>query len=180
MPRLTRAQRRIVGEIEDVTEELGLDHRLVIKRFEGSEYLTTLLELVRGDLIAAAIVRDYTLFDELLGSIIARYFFGKAGGTTLWRTKKFQRFSYFVLEKLYLQQKLAFVRDIRPLPRDVVSYIDKLNDLQNAVAHAFFPENLRGKRTWYKNKDVFTIEGFRAFRADRERPVTILMRRAGL
>jgi hypothetical protein len=60
----------------------------------------------------------------------------------------------------------------------VVTYIDKLNDLRNAAARAFFPENLRGERLLYKKLDVFTIEGFRRFRADREPAVEILMHRA--
>jgi hypothetical protein len=57
-----------------------------------------------------------------------------------------------------------------------VTYIDKVNDLRNAVAHAFLPENLRGKRTTYKNLDVFTIAGFRALRTDREPVLEILFR----
>jgi hypothetical protein len=114
----------------------------------------------------------------MLGTIIAHYFFGVAGGSKAWRTKKFQRFNYFVLERLYLQQKLALVKDLRPLPKYAVTYIDKLNDMRNAVAHAFFPENLRGDRTLYKGKDIFTIEGFRGFREDRGPVVEVLMRRA--
>jgi hypothetical protein len=50
--------------------------------------------------------------------------------------------------------------------------------MRNAVAHAFFPENLKGRRTRYKGVDVFSIEGYRGFRADLEPVVAILMRRA--
>ena len=137
-----------------------------------------LLELIRRELIASAIVHEYTFVDELLGSVIAKYFFGAAGGRKLWRTKRFQRFNHFILERLYVQQKLALARDIRPLPRESVTYVDKINDLRNAVAHAFFPENLRGKRTSYKGRDVFTIDGFRALREDRDAALAPLFRRA--
>jgi hypothetical protein len=178
MPRLTRAQARIIAEIDEVTDELGLGHRTIVEKWEGSEHLTTLLGFVRRELVAAAIVHEYTYIDELLGSIIARYFLGAPGGRRAWRTRRFRRFNYFILEKLYVVQKLALVRDIRPLSRESVRYIEKINDLRNAVAHAYFPENLRGERTTYKGLDVFTIEGFRALRADRDEALEPLFRRA--
>jgi hypothetical protein len=176
--RLTKVQRRITQEIDEITEELGLNHRALIKEFVGTEYLTPLLKIAREELIAAAIVHEYTYIDELFGSIIAKYFFGAAGGRQVWRTKRFQRFNYFILERLYVQQKLALVKDIHSVPREAVAYVEKVNDLRNAVAHAFFPENLRGKRTTYKRIDVFSIEGFRALREDRAAALDPLFRRA--
>jgi hypothetical protein len=178
MTKLTRTQRRVIGEIDEISEELGLDHRVVVEEWEGSEFLTTMLGLIRDELIVSAIVHEYTFIDELLGSIITKYFFGSAGGRSAWRTRRFQRFNHFILERLYLLEKLALVRDIRPLPRAVVTYVQSVNDLRNAVAHAFFPENLRGERTSYRKLDVFTIEGFRALRADRDPTISLLMRRA--
>lgn len=178
MALLTKAQRRIIKEIDEITDELGLDHRALVEEWEGDEFLTIFLRLAERELISAAVVQDYTFFDEMLGSIITKYFFGSPGGAQAWRSRRFQRFNYFILEKLYLQQKLALVRDIRPLPRNVVSYVGKLNDIRNAVAHSFFPENLRGKRTTYKGIDIFTIAGFKVFRADREPAARLLMRRA--
>jgi hypothetical protein len=44
--------------------------------------------------------------------------------------------------------------------------------------HSFLPENLRGQRATYRGKDIFSIEGFRAFRKDREPVVDHLFRRA--
>lgn len=177
---ITRAQKRIIGEIDDIAEEMGLDHRALVEEWEGNPYLTEMLKLARRSLIAGAIVGDYTFCDEMLGTIIARYFFsfGDTNYRKLWRTKRFQRFNYFILERLYLQQKLALVKDIARVPKDVVAYIDRLNDLRNAVAHAFFPENLRGDRTKYKGLDVFTLEGFSRLRADRETAVEFLSKRA--
>jgi hypothetical protein len=69
-------------------------------------------------------------------------------------------------------------KDIRPLPKGAVDFVSKLNDLRNAVAHAFFPENLRGKRTLYDGIDVFSIEGFGRFAEDREDAIKVLFRRA--
>ena len=30
----------------------------------------------------------------------------------LWKTRKFERFNYFILEKMSLMEKLAFVKDV--------------------------------------------------------------------
>jgi hypothetical protein len=64
------------------------------------------------------------------------------------------------------------------MPRGIVAYVEKLNDLRNAVAHSFFPENLRGIRRTYRGIDIFTIDGFSKLREDREPVVDFLMRRA--
>jgi hypothetical protein len=107
-------------------------------------------------LIAADIVQKYTFIDELLGTIIARYFFnfGETNFRRLWRTKRFRRFNYFILKRMSTIQKMDLVKDIRPLPSSTVDYIQRVNRLRNAVAHAFFPENLQGSRTKYKDMDI--------------------------
>ena len=51
------------------------------------------------------------------------------------------------------------------MPRRVVSDLMALNDLRNAVAHSFFPENRRRKPEW-KNNNVFEAEGFVRFKED--------------
>jgi len=179
MPELTRAQRRIISEIDEIRDKLGLDHKAVVDEWEGSEFLTPFLELIRRQEIAAAIVNEYTYIDELLGTVIAKHFLGVGGGSAAWRTKRFRRFNHFILERLYVQQKLALVKDLRPpLKRETVRYIEKVNDLRNAVAHSFFPENLRGPRTTYKSLDVFTLKGFQTLRDDRDDALGPLFERA--
>lgn len=44
--------------------------------------------------------------------------------------------------------------------------INRLNTLRNAIAHAFFPENLRSSKPTWKGKDIFSIEGLRQFSED--------------
>lgn len=80
MALLTKAQRRIIKEIDEITDELGLDHRALVEEWEGDEFLTIFLRLAERELISAAVVQDYTFFDEMLGSIITKYFFGSPGG----------------------------------------------------------------------------------------------------
>ena len=42
---------------------------------------------------------------------------------------------------------------------------DLARHLRNAIAHSFFPENRKSKPFW-KGKDIFSIEGFKAFEGD--------------
>jgi hypothetical protein len=128
-----------------------------------------MLKMAKHKLVIAQIVEDYTHIDELLGTIIVKYFFdfGAKNARQLWRTKRFERFNHFILERMYLVQKLALVKAIRPVPREAARFVEKSNDLRNAVAHSFFPENLRGERTMYDNKNVFSPEGFGRYAEDR-------------
>ena len=97
---------------------------------------------------------------------MAWHFFGrKRGFPDLWKTKRFKVFNYQLLEKMYLVQKLDFVKAIHDIPKLVASDLMALNDLRNAVAHSFFPENRRRKPEW-KNENVFEREGFIQFQKD--------------
>jgi len=145
---------------------MALDISDLIEHSESAVALTTHLELARRRLVVANVVWTYTWVDESLALLLAHYYFPGRSFVALWRTKKFRRFNYFILEKLSLLEKLDHVRDIRPMTKDVVVFIQRLNGLRNALAHTFFPENLKGRRTDWRGKDVFSIEGFRSFEAD--------------
>jgi hypothetical protein len=175
--RTTKTQTKLIEEIHAIQGGLGLDLNELVGEHEGRER-TILLEITRNRLIATAILEDYVWFDEGLASIIARYFFGRRSFIELWRTRRFQRFNHFILERLYLLQKLALVKDLMKVPREVVTYMVKLNDLRNAVAHSFFPENLRGKRTTYRGVDIFTLGRFEMLMEDRQPAADFIMRRA--
>jgi len=61
--------------------------------------------------------------DEFLNMIICWQYFGKRRPfPQLWRTKRFKSFNHFILDKLYLLQKLDLVRSIHEIPKSVVSY----------------------------------------------------------
>ena len=102
--------------------------------------------------------------DELLGQAICEEFFDTRGRTymKLWRTKKFEAFNYHMLERLYLIQKADFVRERIRMPKQIYSGILALNELRNALAHSFFPENRRVKPRW-KGIDIFSTDGFDQF-----------------
>jgi hypothetical protein len=86
-----------------------------------------------------------------------------------------------------LLEKLAFVKDVYTVPRGIAADIESINAIRNAVAHAYFPENLRAYRSkpgWtaaklsgphYKGVDVFTFDGFDRFLADSRRAVKFMI-----
>ncbi|HXE91800.1 MAG TPA: hypothetical protein VNK82_12660 [Terriglobales bacterium] len=164
--RLTRKQRTLVRELEEISELLGLDWGN-IKSYEKASR-TPHLERMKDHLIRGEVITQYTLIDEHLGGLICRYFFPRRSFVKLWRTKKFRNFNYYVIEPLSLMEKLRLVKAIKNVPRGVASAIERVNGLRNGLAHAFFPENLRGSKPIYKGKDVFTLEGLKLFMEDME------------
>jgi hypothetical protein len=170
--RLTSKQKRLLTELDDLSQRLSLDYWNFRESADSGDELTARLDLAKRTLIIGEIVTTYVFFDEMLNFIVSNYYFGaERSFPDLWRTKSFQRFNYYVLEKLSSLQKLALVREIRSIPKSVVAYLHKLSDLRNALAHAFFPENLRGQRTNYKQKSIFDLAGFTEWEKDRDNAV---------
>ncbi len=176
MPRniLTRKQKRLVKELDEIRSLLGLDYEK-IDAYE-QEARTALLERMKDQLIRGDVIVSYTLVDEFLNMKLSRYFFGRKSFIRLWRTKKFKTFNYHVLEELSLMQKLRFVRTIFNLPKGVIKDIERLNALRNGLAHAFFPENLKKSKPFWKNKNIFTLEGIQLFDDDMEKLSDAMMK----
>ena len=168
---LTRKQKKIIKEMDDIYSLLRMDY-WNIEEYEPREDRTTVLELQKEATIRGYIIMQYTLIDEMLSCEICKYFFGSSKSSTqLWKTKKFQNFNYHILEKLYLLEKLTFVQAFSKIPKNIVTDIQELNDVRNAIAHAFFPENLRRykNKPVYKGKDIFMLEGIELFAEDKQR-----------
>ena len=83
-------------------------------------------------------------------------------------------------------EKLAFVKDVYIIPKGIAADVEAINAVHNALAHAFFPENLRAYRTkstsyrkWtgphYKGIDIFTLRGIERFLEDSHRVSTSLV-----
>jgi hypothetical protein len=163
--RLTRHQRRLVAEIEEIASMLKLDYA-DIKSYERAAR-TPLLEMIRRRLILSEVISSYTLTDEYLNIRLCHYFFGrKKSFIKLWKTKRFTLFNHHVLEELPLIAKLRFVKSISKVPRTVAADIERLNALRNGLAHAFFPENLRRSKPEWKGKKIFTLDGLQTFMED--------------
>jgi hypothetical protein len=185
--RLTQKQRKLIGELEKVASIVRIDYWNI--RDREKEARTPVLEVMMRELIRGEVIGQYTLIDDLLSTEVCLYFLPGEDLIKQWKTKKFRRFNYYVIERLYMTQKLAFLKDVYDVPRDIASRIEEINALRNALAHAFFPENLRvyqmkgrpGPRkpviVRYKGQDLFSIAGVTAFVADCSSVTDFLLRR---
>jgi hypothetical protein len=167
---LTERQRALLKEAEALAQLTQLDLRLTEKAPDP----TTALTIAIHKMVIAEVVIRYTLLDEVLADLIAKYYFRKAKTrlhfVKLWRTKKFRTFVHHLLDEMYLLKKTEFVHAIRPLPPDVSKTIRKVNAVRNAFAHSFFPENRKeyrkNKKVLYGDKDIRTHEGLQKFLDD--------------
>jgi len=170
--RLTHSQRRLLRELDEIVEIVGVDYRNIMGYDRDAR--TTYLKVMRNQLVRGFVIVQivqYTLIDELLGSEVCRYIFGSGKFIKLWRTEKFRRFNHYILEDLFLLQKLRFVKAIRRVQKGIAADVERINALRNGLAHAFFPENLRKSPPVYKGKDIFSVEGIRLFADDTQRVV---------
>jgi|SRR5467141_2116531 hypothetical protein len=159
---LTKKQKALLAEVEDISYLLGLDW-LDIKDYDR-ESRTPHLERMKRHLIIGEVVMQYTLIDEYLNAQLCHHFFGrKRSFIKLWKTKKFKNFNYNILEGLFLLEKLRYVRSFMKIPKKITKNIDKINTLRNGLAHAFFPENLKRSKPIYKGKSIFTLQGIQQF-----------------
>jgi|SRR5580700_1997478 len=170
---LTVKQRALVKELDQIAKVVRVDYWNIHERERESR--TPVLEVMKREMIRGEIVGQYTLIDDLLSTELCRYFLPGKNLITQWKTKRFRRFNYYIIERLYLTQKLAFLKDVYRVPKSIASTIEEINSLRNAVAHAFFPENLRAYQmkgrpaprkpipVRYKGEDIFTVAGAQRF-----------------
>jgi hypothetical protein len=162
---LSSLQKKLLAELEEVAELARLDYVNILDY--DPEERTARLRLMQNQIVRSQIIADYTFVNEMLGSAICHYFFGKKRGfIKLWKTKRFNTFNYYILEVLSLTEKLRLVKAITKVPKPVAADIEALNALRNGLAHAFFPENLRSAKPVYKGKDIFSHDGLQRFIED--------------
>ena len=165
---LTKKQRALIRELEDICAEFNLDYYNISAYDTGIR--TVYLEAARDKIVRGQVIIWYTLIDEFLSCELCRYYFGrKRSFPKLWRTKRFQIFNYHVIEELHLLQKLRHVRAFLRVPKDIVADIERLNALRNGLAHAFFPENLRRSQPKWKGQSIFSLNGLRMLHSDFEK-----------
>jgi hypothetical protein len=77
---------------------------------------------------------------------------------------------HFIMEELFMMRKLALVKEIRGIDKNMAEMLQKLNVLRNAMAHSFVPEMRRdyrkNKKVTWKGKDLYTVDGVEQFDAD--------------
>jgi hypothetical protein len=182
--KLTPKQRRLIVEFEEMASLVRMDYWNILDYDEDGR--TTIPDVMKQQLIRSDIIMRYTLIDEFLSVIMCHYYFKvpKQQFTfkQLWRTKKFQIFANYFLDDTYLLKKMAIVNAIKEIPSPVKSAIARINDVRNAIAHSFFPENRRQykahKKVMYRDANIFTKEGVTKFSEDAQRAQDYLMQQA--
>lgn len=174
--RPTKKQRALIAEINHLISALGLNcSQIMADDDPGSR--TTRLELAKNQIIRSEVILKYVLMDEFLSAIICWYYFGKKRSfQQLWKTKRFKLFNQFILERLYLLQKLDLVQNVQKIPKWVASDLAALNELRNGISHSFFPENRRRRPEW-KGQNIFTQDGFDRFLEDVQKLSTFFFER---
>jgi hypothetical protein len=166
---LTRAERRIVGEIEELLRIGGYDWRVVEELYELAARRPQ-LERIKLGFIRMKVIGDYVFADEMLTSVIVAYFFPPRKFPKRWKDKRIRTFVHFVMERLFMLQKLALVKQIRKFDRAMARTLERLDALRNAMAHSFMPETRREyrekKKVIWEGRDIYTTEGIEQFDAD--------------
>ena len=133
-------------------------------------------QLVLRKIITGYVLETYTFIDEQISDAICRIYFKKPlkriHFARLWKTKKFRSFVHNGLDNLYPLHKMRLLHDIKPIPNEFRDTIQRINDVRNALAHSFFPENRRSyredKKVVYRGIDLFTLAGLERFEEDRQ------------
>ena len=108
--RLTKRQRALFEEAEAIAKLISLDfHNIEDRDIDPA----LALQIAIHKMVTGEVVIRYTLLDEILADLIAKYFFKSIDFQRLWRTKKFSTFVHHVLDEVYLLKKIedALERD---------------------------------------------------------------------
>ena len=181
---LTRTQKKLLADIQDAYSIAHIDPSGIEEY--GRQWRTTILQLILRKVIIGYVVNTYTFIDEQMSDAICRIYFNKPRKPIhfgrLWKTKKFKSFVHNGLDNLYPLHKMKLLHDVNPMPKEFRDTIQRVNDVRNALAHTFFPENRRSykehKKVMYRGVDLFTLAGLQRFEEDRQRLTDYLWFRA--
>jgi hypothetical protein len=172
---LTRAERKLKSEVEDIAVLVDMDVWKIEEHYKP-RFRKFKLETMRDKFVRSEVIYRYTFIDEYLTDVICDYYFHRPKKSVsyrqLWRTKHFKVFVHFLMDETFLLKKLAMVEAIRDLPTNVSNSIKRINDVRNALAHSFFPQNRRrymaDKKVMYRGTHLFSREGVLKFHEDYE------------
>lgn len=157
---LTKKQQRLADEVTYLLDVLQFPPDL--GKFDRSSW-TFHLESSKRSLVATAVLHHYLVIDACLDNVIYHEFFPRGRSIAqLASTARFVAFNYFMLERLYLVQKVQLARTTTRMPTKLYKDLLALNELRNAVAHSLYPEKRRVQSRW-KGVDIYSRDGFDHF-----------------
>jgi hypothetical protein len=183
--KLTTKQRLLKREIEDISSLLNLDHWDILNCPRSARSVR--LQLIVRSIVNQEVIWQYALIDEYLSNIVCNYFFRRRKNEVsyrrLWKEDRFRIFNHFIIDEIYLLQKLRLVRAIEEVPAKHRDSIEAINALRNAITHSFFPENRRqyakNKSVIYAGEDIYAKKGIEKLVNNVESVIAYLQVRAG-
>jgi len=181
---LTQSEQKLLAEVIKIAEVARLDYSNIEDYDRDAR--APVLRIMINQIVRSEILMRYVLIDEFLCVIICHTYFLKPkrgfSFKSLWRSKRFQAFNYFILETMSLRHKLSLVNHIKRMPPKIRKHIEGINAVRNAIAHSFFPENKRDYRPHRKvvwaGIDIFSAHGLSQFEADAQEVIDYLGQRA--
>jgi hypothetical protein len=118
---LSKTEEKLRLEAEALAELAQLDFWNVENH--PKQFRKTALQIAIDQTAVAIVVRQYTLFDEILADCICSYYFKQKGRRRfiLWKNQKFRVFAQYLLDETYLIKKLEAVNALKPVPKEVRS-----------------------------------------------------------
>jgi hypothetical protein len=170
---LTRTERKLRAEVEEIAFLIDLDFWAIEEHYKP-EARKFKLQLMRDKLVRGEVISKYTMIDEFLTDVICDYYFHRAKKSSYRRLggPNTSKSLSTLMDETFLPKKLTMVQAILKVPSNVSSSIMRINDVRNALAHSFFPQNRRRyraeKKVTYKGADLFSCPGVLKFREDYE------------
>ncbi len=161
------------AELDEVMELAGLK-KIEIPEDLTKPFITILpdIEKQKRTIITMMVLGEYLQIDSKMSVLVTNFFFKHCQGTTweavqaIVETQEFIVFQSKIVNEMPFLRKLSILKEIYEVPKDIVSKINKCNDLRNAIAHSLVPENLEHNRTLYNEQSIFTNAGIKAFVTD--------------
>jgi len=158
MRNLSRQEKKILKEIEEIRNIIyEYDRELNNNDKEWKDIRPVRLQFERDNLIRAYVIHEHLWIDEFLSLMISGYFLRVKSPR---RSKRYRIFDNFVRDRLDFSEKVTLVKQIRKIPKNILSRIWDINTLRNAIAHYYFPE-IRPKKVRCRGKDIFEVSGFK-------------------
>ncbi len=157
----------------------GLDD--ILDTSEKNTYTFSRLEGQKRQLITVLILGAYLQIDAKMSILVANFFFHHCSKEwevvqKVTNSKEFLVFSKKLLNEMPFLRKISIIKEFVSIPKEMLTTINKLNDLRNAIAHSAIPEQLGEDRVKYKGKLIFSLLGAKLIKQDVKKVMSFLQK----
>ena len=166
--RTSPKQKKLLKDMKDIKEYLGIDHGESSTSVPGKARSLE-FEIRIHQLIVSAVIMKHNLINNYLNNYLLNIYCERL---THKKSLKSQNFEEFILQRLDFITKLNFVNSFIKIP--MFNDILKINRLRNTMAHSYLPKKYKRDKTFYKNKDIYTLEGLTLFMKESQRIINFM------